>query len=183
MANQVAIEKEILDALSKSHPHGMFRAELFDLSQEADNPDQISYALNVLMKQKRVWKGDPVGKNGSLWYLADPESRDAEQTTPADSETPDDPENVSAALEPGDLNPIYIDLFRLRQPDDCLSDSGAFSIQELTVEIGDGGAGHFAILKTDRWACSADELRALANRIDAVIDEADQVTRSKLWLS
>jgi len=60
-------------------------------------------------------------------------------------------------------------VFKFEQsPDDC----GPNEDQYLDVEIVDGGAGKYFVLKTERWAIdNIDELKTLFEKISKVIDQ------------
>lgn len=55
-----------------------------------------------------------------------------------------------------------------QEPDCC--DPHQNDDQRLEIQIMDGGAGHYFVLKTERWAiCDANELTALLDRCKAAL--------------
>lgn len=68
-----------------------------------------------------------------------------------------------------ELNP-YAVAVTLAQDPDCCDDKP----QELEIRLYDGGGGFYAVLKTDRWACEAHDLRELADRIEQLIVQASR---------
>lgn len=71
----INIEREILRLLQNG---GMYRADIFAASEEAENANQVSYALNSLMRAGRVVKGPREAGRGSLWVLASRETAGGE---------------------------------------------------------------------------------------------------------
>lgn len=68
---------------------------------------------------------------------------------------------------------VIVVSWTLEQPEDCCGrvDDG---VQRLAVELHDGGGGHYAVISTARWAVEPGDLRALADEIDARIQQADE---------
>lgn len=58
----------------------------------------------------------------------------------------------------------------IQQDGDCANDL----MQELSIEIIDGGGGSYAVIKTERWAIdSGMDLKRLADKIDELIRQYD----------
>lgn len=62
----------------------------------------------------------------------------------------------------------------IQDQDDMSSDEGC---QELTVETTDGGAGHFLVISTKRWAMDPSGVRLLIKRLKAQLAWADRMAK------
>lgn len=68
-----------------------------------------------------------------------------------------------------DSNPRLVAV-RLAQEGDCCDRE---LLQYLEVEVVDGGGGAYAVLKTERWACSPAALVRLAGYLEGLVGQHD----------
>jgi hypothetical protein len=72
-----------------------------------------------------------------------------------------------------DISEVVTSLTLSQAPDCC--DPTMDYAQTLHVNIEDGGGGAFAAIETFRWAItSGDDLRALADKVDALIESYNE---------
>lgn len=107
------IEQEVLGILKTSAQDGLsglYRSEIFDASKLAETRNEVSYALNGLLRKGLARKGERAGLKGSLWTFhrsaeeaaPEPASNEVEKTEQKEA-VPEKTSSATAKKEPEDV--------------------------------------------------------------------------------